>query len=189
MRSWKNIRIFVSSTFVDMDEERDILKDIVEPKLNEFLVKHLCSVEFVDLRHSVKTDNSKTLLEREQAIFNICLEEIDNCVPYFIGIIGHRYGWVPADDGVPCPDINIPDDFPIPKEKLSVTMYEFLHGFFVPEIDNQRCLLFMRSEDSYTNITGENLKNYIQLQFKNLSSILITYAKKDFNISKSQSNE
>ena len=152
----------MSSTFVDMDEERDILKDIVEPKLNEFLVKHLCSVEFVDLRHSVKTDNSKTLLEREQAIFNICLEEIDNCVPYFIGIIGHRYGWVPADDGVPCPDINIPDDFPIPKEKLSVTMYEFLHGFFVPEIDNQRCLLFMRSEDSYTNITGENLKNYIE---------------------------
>lgn len=136
-----------------MDGERDVLKNIVEPRLNEFLLKFFCSVEFVDLRHSVKTDNTKTLREREQAIFNICLEEIDNCVPYFIGMIGHRYGWIPADDGVPCPDISIPDGFPIPKEKLSVTMYEFLQGLFAPTTDSKRCLLFLRSEDSYNNLT------------------------------------
>jgi len=162
MSFWKNIRIFVSSTFIDMDDERDILKDIVEPKLNEFLKNYLCSVEFVDLRHSVKTDNDKTLLEREQAIFNICLEEIDNCMPYFIGIVGHRYGWIPADDGVPCPDIDIPEDFPIPENKLSVTMYEFLHGLFVPQANNQRCLIFLRSKDSYSNLPEEKRKEYIE---------------------------
>ncbi len=27
---------------------------------------------------------------------DICLDEIDSCRPYFLGLLGHRYGWIPA---------------------------------------------------------------------------------------------
>ena len=63
---WRNIRFFVSSTFKDMDVERDALHSIVEPKLNEYLSKYCCSIEFVDLRHSVKTDAEKDQVEQPE---------------------------------------------------------------------------------------------------------------------------
>ena len=149
MSKWKYLRMFVSSTFVDMDFERDILKNIVEPRLNEYLKDYGTSIEFIDLRHSVKTDTSHSLKDRENEIFNICLEEIDNCRPYFMGIIGHRYGWIPAQDGVKVPDMALPEEFPLEKEQLNVTMFEFMHGLFAESVTPQRCMVFLRGEASY----------------------------------------
>ena len=56
-----------------------------------------------------------------------CLEEIHRCRPYFIGILGERYGWVPRE---------ISDDLiqtePWLREHVregkSVTELEILHG-------------------------------------------------------------
>lgn len=160
MNNWKYIKIFVSSTFLDMDVERDALKNIVEPRLNEFLKSYACSLEFIDLRHSVKTTSTMTLIEREKQIFNICLEEIDNCKPYFMGIIGHRYGWIPSEDKVPCPKVYIPEDFPIEEQNLSVTMYEFLQGIFNPLCSKDRTIIFVRSENSYKEISS-NEDNFL----------------------------
>lgn len=121
MKSWRYIKVFVSSTFKDMDIERDALKNFIEPQINDFLRDYACTLEFVDLRHSVKTNSKMSLIEREKQIFNVCLEEIDHCKPYFIGIVGHRYGWIPSEDNVPCPQIEMPKDFPIARANLSVT--------------------------------------------------------------------
>ncbi len=44
----------------------------------------------VDLRWGVTEEQA----ERGE-IFPVCLEEIDRCHPYFIGLLGERYGWVP----------------------------------------------------------------------------------------------
>ena len=162
MKSWKYIKVFVSSTFKDMDIERDALKNIVEPQINEFLREYACTLEFVDLRHSVKTNSKMSLIEREKQIFNVCLEEIEYCKPYFIGIVGHRYGWIPAEDNVPCPHIEIPKDFPIAKANLSVTMYEFLHGVFASNTPHERIAIFMRSEDSYQGITPQERDDYFE---------------------------
>ena len=162
MSNWKYIKIFVSSTFLDMDIERDALKNIVEPRLNEFLKSYACSLEFIDLRHSVKTTSTMSLIEREKQIFNICLEEIDNCKPYFMGIIGHRYGWIPSEDKVPCPKVYLPEDFPIEEHNLSVTMYEFLHGILSPEIPKERTIIFMRSNDSYKDLSKDDQSSYIE---------------------------
>lgn len=62
MEKWRYIKIFVSSTFLDMDIERDALKNIVEPRLNDFLKDYACCIDFVDLRHSVKTNSYLSLL-------------------------------------------------------------------------------------------------------------------------------
>lgn len=42
----------------------------------------------VDLRWGVTE-------EETQKALGICLEEIENCRPFFIGLVGQRYGWVP----------------------------------------------------------------------------------------------
>ena len=33
----------------------------------------------------------------EGQVLPICLEEIRRCRPYFIGLLGERYGWVPDE--------------------------------------------------------------------------------------------
>lgn len=177
MDNWKYIKVFVSSTFLDMDIERDALKNIVEPRLNETLKDYSCSLEFVDLRHSVKTNTTMSLLEREKQIFNVCLEEIDNCRPYFMGVIGHRYGWIPAEDGVPCPRISFPNDFPIKEENLSVTMYEFLHGFLSSKVPRERSVVFMRSSESYIGLDEREREKYIESSEKkqNYINLVRTY--------------
>jgi len=176
MDNWKYIKVFVSSTFLDMDIERDALKNIVEPRLNETLKDHSCSIEFIDLRHSVKTNTTLSLLEREKQIFNVCLEEIDNCRPYFMGIIGHRYGWIPAEDGVPCPTIDLPNDFPIKIEELSVTMFEFLHGLFSSKVPRERSIVFMRNFESYIDLEEHERKRYVESSGKKQNYInLIRY--------------
>lgn len=162
MKTWKYIKIFVSSTFLDMDYERDILKNIVEPKLNEYLKDYCASIEFTDLRHSVKSDSKDSVLEREKKIFNICLEEIDNCRPYFMGILGHRYGWIPARDGLPLPDVTLPEGFPINQHNLSVTMFEFLHGFLSPLIPDGHSIVFIRDESSYEGLGNVEIEQYIE---------------------------
>ncbi len=67
------------------------------------------------------TDEQKA----EGAVLPICLAEIDRSRPYFIGLIGQRYGWVPE---------SLPDDLTAQLPWLggladtSVTEIEILHG-------------------------------------------------------------
>jgi len=84
------VRVFISSTFRDMQEERDILIKKVFPELRRRCRER--GVEFVevDLRWGVTEEQA----ERGE-VLPICLAEIDNCRPYFVGLLGERYGWVP----------------------------------------------------------------------------------------------
>lgn len=88
--SWKTVRVFVSSTFRDMHAERDHLVKVVFPALRERLEVHRIHLIDVDLRWG---------LTREQAendrIVDLCLAHIDECRPFFVGILGERYGSVP----------------------------------------------------------------------------------------------
>jgi len=46
----------------------------------------------VDLRWGITAEEAA-----EGRVLQLCLAEIDRCRPYFIGVLGDRYGWV--DDG------------------------------------------------------------------------------------------
>lgn len=159
MNTWKHIRIFVSSTFKDMDVERDALRTIVEPRVNRYLKKYMLSVEFVDLRHSVKTDLKVGMEERERQICAVCLDEIDRCTPYFIGLLGHRYGWIPPR-GIFEDASGNGNVFNIGCESLSVTAREFLRGLF-GDNSHARGLVFMRDESSYINLPKEELRDFV----------------------------
>ena len=84
-------RLFVSSTFTDLQPEREQLVKKTFPRIRSACRER--GVEFVeiDLRWGISDEES-----RAGQTIRICLEEIDRCRPYFIGILGSRYGWVPG---------------------------------------------------------------------------------------------
>ena len=89
------VRVFISSTFRDMHAERDHLVTVVFPELRE-RVEQL-GLEFfdVDLRWGVpaKDANGETANSWEY-----CRQWIDRVEPFFVCILGQRYGWVPEPE-------------------------------------------------------------------------------------------
>ena len=113
-RSWKTVRVFISSTFRDMHAERDHLVRQVFPELRERCQGiHLHMID-VDLRWGVSEKDAE-----DGKALDICLDEIDNCRPYFVGLLGHRYGWVP------------------PGSDQSITAQEISHGVLHTRIPRQ----------------------------------------------------
>ena len=54
----KTFRIFVSSTFSDLKEERNALQEHVFPKLRELCMQHGCRFQAIDLRPGVRAQRS-----------------------------------------------------------------------------------------------------------------------------------
>ena len=88
--AWKTVRVFISSTFRDMYAERDYLVKVVFPELRERLERYRIHLVDIDLRWGV----TKEQADNDQ-VLDLCLQQIDECRPLFIGILGERYGWVP----------------------------------------------------------------------------------------------
>lgn len=90
------ITIFVSSTFKDMDAERDMMENYVKPEVKKRLAAHniMKDVDIVDLRWGVNTQDLPEE-EREGKVLKQCLDGIRMSRPYFVAFIGDRYGWIP----------------------------------------------------------------------------------------------
>lgn len=89
------IRFFVSSTFQDMREERECLRSNVWPKVHEYARKKGIYVEFCDLRWGININDNLTEEEAMAKIAEICLQEVENCKPYLITMLGDYYGSIP----------------------------------------------------------------------------------------------
>ena len=81
------IRVFLSSTFADMDKERSYFNEVLVPKLSRMCSERGVSFFSVDLRWGITEEE-----QIDGKVLPICLSEIDKCRPYFIGILGNRYG-------------------------------------------------------------------------------------------------
>jgi tetratricopeptide (TPR) repeat protein len=103
-----------------MVDEREQLAKRVFPALRKLCESRGVVWGEVDLRWGITEEQS----ERGE-VLPICLDEIHRCRPYFIGLLGERYGWVP--DAIPPQLI---DREPWLQEHLnhSVTELEILHG-------------------------------------------------------------
>jgi len=89
-RTWQTAKVFISSTFRDMHAGRDHLIKVVFPELRERLLPHRIELIDIDLRWGITEEES-----RKDRVLDLCLELIDGCRPFFLGILGERYGWVP----------------------------------------------------------------------------------------------
>ena len=132
---WRTVRVFISSTFRDMHAERDHLVRVVFPALREKLLPYRIHLDDIDLRWGVtkeQADNDQTL--------DLCLQQIDDCRPFFVGILGERYGWVPEQ----LPDLDKPEYGWIQGlTGKSITELEILHGVLNnPEMHPHSLFLF-----------------------------------------------
>ncbi|XP_072180512.1 tetratricopeptide repeat protein 41-like [Diadema setosum] len=83
----KSIQPFISSTFLDFQEEREHLMRYVFPQLNS--VCHARGTYFapVDLRWGINDEQAQS-----GNALALCLEYVNRCSPFFIGLLGERYG-------------------------------------------------------------------------------------------------
>ena len=119
----RSVRVFLSSTFRDFAEERDLLVRSVFPELRRRARERNVEVIDVDLRWGITPEQA----ERGE-VLPICLAEIDRARPYFFGFIGDRYGWVPEQHQY---DRSLLVEQPWLEEHRggkSVTELEMLHG-------------------------------------------------------------
>lgn len=82
------VRVFVSSTFRDFHAERDYLFQRVFPRLESACAERGILFIPVDLRWGVTTQEA---LDGE--VIKLCLQEVDTCRPFFVAMLGERYGW------------------------------------------------------------------------------------------------
>ena len=73
---WRARPVFISSTFADMQAERDHLRDFVFPELEERLRQRRCNLEWVDLRLGVATLSLGEGEARELQVLKVCLAEV-----------------------------------------------------------------------------------------------------------------
>lgn len=95
---WRARPVFISSTFLDMQAERDHLRSYVFPELEERLRACRQNLEWVDLRMGVATTSLEDEDARELHVLKVCLGEVRRCRPFLIVLLGDRYGWVPPVD-------------------------------------------------------------------------------------------
>ncbi|MDD4080391.1 MAG: DUF4062 domain-containing protein [Eubacteriales bacterium] len=117
------MRVFISSTFKDFHAERNALVLIVFPRVEAYCQQRGVSFFPVDLRWGITQEQA----ERGETVAT-CMREAEECRPYFIGMLGNRYGWIP------------------PGAEISVTELEFERGVFSQGADASRALIYLRSD-------------------------------------------
>ena len=149
--------VFVSSTFKDMQFERDELNIRLAPRINDFLLKYGESVRFGDLRWGVNTSELESE-ESSKKVLKVCLDEIDNAKPYMIVFIGERYGWIPSgdllDQAMLMKDIkDVPND-------ISVTNLEIEYGALLNPDYEGRILFYFRNPFDMSKMSEEEQRAY-----------------------------
>ncbi|EDV20525.1 uncharacterized protein TRIADDRAFT_61017 [Trichoplax adhaerens] len=146
---WQCIRIFVSSTFSDYHSEREVLVKKVFPELREWCEEKCLYLIDCDLRWGVPKDSTT------EEVLLTCLEEIDRCHeetdghPFFINMLGDRYGWTPSSDQV-ADSIAQKYNWIFP---LSITHMEILHGAY--RNCNPNAAFFIRDSSILNDIPKE----------------------------------
>ena len=137
------LRIFISSTFRDFSKERDLLAREIFPNFREEWCKSR-NVDLidVDLRWGITQEEAE-----QGGVLPICLAEIERARPFFIGLIGERYGWVPPPTHYP---EELLADQPWLREHVggaSITELEILHGVLNNPAMIGRALFYFRDSE------------------------------------------
>jgi tetratricopeptide (TPR) repeat protein len=120
------IRVFISSTFRDLQAEREHLIKHVFPQLRRLCSERGVGFTEIDLRWGITDEES-----RQGKVIKICLDEIGRCRPFFIGVLGARYGWTPPLEDVER-NAELLEAYPWVRQSAadgtSVTEMEIVHG-------------------------------------------------------------
>ena len=148
----RQIRVFISSTFRDMQAERDYLVKFIFPQLRKLCDQRAVTWGEVDLRWGITEKQAN-----EGQVLPICLAEIVRCRPYFIGLLGERYGWIPEQID---PDIIAQEPWLAELKDHSVTELEILHGVLNNPDMAERALFYFRDPACIQSIDTAKLPDF-----------------------------
>ncbi|MCD7981354.1 MAG: DUF4062 domain-containing protein [Clostridiales bacterium] len=149
--------IFISSTFRDMQAERDLLHRVVFPGLRRRLAEQGEDIQELDLRWGVDTSD----LSEESSnimVMKTCIDAIDRCLPYMVIFLGDRYGWIPEQKMVE----NVHDRRleAWAGEAISITQMEILYGALRNVGQLEKCIFCFRDNHFTEKIHGKDRKDY-----------------------------
>ena len=146
-----------------MDKERDTIKFKVIPALNQYFKKYYCELQVIDLRVGINTSNMSEE-ESQRKVLRSCLSCINKSKPFFIGLLGDRYGWIPPVDLWRQFIAEMTEEEQVIFKHTvgrSVTELEMLYGAIGdPKVNFEHSFFFIRSEDSYTNMSRKSAAFY-----------------------------
>ena len=187
----KEYRIFISSTFKDMQQERDVIRNDVFPELEMFAKKYNIAISIIDLRWGINTEECETNNESSFKIFRTCFDEIDESKPFFVGLVGNRYGWIPNLEELPLSLDSKFKDF-LKFQGKSITESEMLYaidtfendGLFVFAFRNEiKGELSQRDKDIYLSSSKEDKAKIDDLKKRLKNNSIISYFDYDTKIS------
>ena len=150
-----------------MNAERDYLVKFIFPRLTDYCnSKHL---EFVpiDLRWGIPEEDSRNGL-----VLSACLEEVDNSRPFFIGILGSRYGWAPAQSDLNMLPSSLERIRPWLQDKIrsscSITEMEIEYGV-LRDMKIPHAAFYIR--DEHVEIPADHREEYGSVAQKKLESL------------------
>ena len=142
-----------------MQKERDILTQDVFPIVKGICDKVGVAFNMIDLRWGITDEDVAN-----GSVLELCLDEIQHCKPYFIGLIGNHYGTVLSDYNS---DIEEKYEFIKENRDKSVTEIEMILGALSEE-NRERCffyykdpILFVKSHNDGHDEAIEDLKKRI----------------------------
>jgi len=165
----RTLRLFLSSTFRDFGEERDLLVKRVFPALRARLRDRFVELVDVDLGWGIAAEEA----ERGE-VLPICLADIDRARPYFIGMLGERYGWIPPPDGYAADLLERQPWLKKHQGGTSVTELEILHGVLNNRRMQGRAFFYFRSP-AYARTKGGDYLPSSPLKTAPASTINETY--------------
>ena len=149
-------KLFVSSTFKDMQLERDSLQKHIIPDLNMKLSDYGTKIAQTDLRWGIST-SQMSADEGEQKVLNVCLDEINKARPYMIVMIGDRYGWQPSTALIETAAKG--RGISLASYDISVTQLEIEYIAFSEKWDESRIFFYFRDFD-YGNMSADDRSSY-----------------------------
>jgi len=148
-RARRHVRVFISSTFLDMQDDRNALMTHAWPELRAFCRQRGVEFTEVDLRWGISEEQS-----RRNETLKLCLDEIQQCRPFFIGLLGERYGWVPGELAF-TDDLTEEQPWLTSLDRKSVTELEILHGV-LNNPDMVRRAYFYFRDPAYARERGDD---------------------------------
>lgn len=156
----RQIRVFISSTFKDMQEERTFLINHIFPKLRKMANDRDVSLVELDLRWGITEEEA-----REGKVMQICLEEIDNSHPFFIGLLGDRYGWCPTLEEI-SGNSTLTERYPWVindiQNRSSVTEIEMQYGVLRRTSEKLKAFFFLKPDTVNTEPQQIAFKDYVR---------------------------
>jgi nephrocystin-3 len=161
-RQSRSIRLFISSTFKDMPQERELLVKTIFPEIRRLCASRLVNFVYIDFRWGITSEESAG-----GKVLDLCLNEIDKCRPYFLGILGQRYGWSQQSSSIN--DRTLSSTFDDAMEKhawvdsyrdRSVTELEMLHGALFHPKHAENALFYLRNESYLDSLDAVTRRDY-----------------------------